>query len=78
MIRHERSDRLFAIGLSGLGGYVDAVGFISLGGFFVSLMSGNSTRLAVGLVSNPLDAAAAGLAIAARKIGIGGPDRAED
>jgi len=33
-----------------LAGYVDAIGFISLGGYFVSFMSGNSTRLAVGVV----------------------------
>lgn len=32
------------------GGYVDAVGFMMTGGFFVSFMSGNSTRLAVGLI----------------------------
>lgn len=38
-----------AIALSGLAGFVDALGFISAGGFFVSFMSGNSTRLAVGL-----------------------------
>ncbi|MDB5591561.1 MAG: hypothetical protein JWR86_2086 [Enterovirga sp.] len=33
-----------------LAGYVDAVGFIELGGLFVSFMSGNSTRLATGIV----------------------------
>lgn len=32
-----------------LAGYVDAIGFIQVGGFFVSFMSGNSTRLAVGM-----------------------------
>lgn len=36
--------------LSGLAGYVDAVGFLASGGFFLSFMSGNSTRLGVGLV----------------------------
>ncbi|WP_245638404.1 YoaK family protein [Croceicoccus bisphenolivorans] len=35
--------------LAGLAGYVDAVGFLSSGGYFVSFMSGNSTRLGVGL-----------------------------
>src|SRR6201992_3219419 len=35
--------------LSGLAGYVDGVGFIHLGGLFVSFMSGNSTRLGVSL-----------------------------
>jgi uncharacterized membrane protein YoaK (UPF0700 family) len=65
MIRHPRSERLFAIGLSGLGGFVDAVGFIALGGFFVSFMSGNSTRLAVGLAGNSESASIAGSLIAA-------------
>jgi len=37
-----------AIALSSLAGFVDALGFITLGGVFVSFMSGNSTRLAVG------------------------------
>lgn len=40
-------------------GFVDAMAFVQLGGFFVSFMSGNSTRLGVGLV---LDAGAAWLA----------------
>ena len=47
--RFPPSTRLFAAGLSGLAGFVDAIGFIKLGGFFVSFMSGNSTRLAVAL-----------------------------
>lgn len=33
-----------------LAGYIDALGFLKLGGFFISFMSGNSTRLGVGLV----------------------------
>lgn len=32
-----------------MAGFTDAIGFIALGGFFVSFMSGNTTRLAVGL-----------------------------
>lgn len=35
--------------LTWLAGYVDALGFLELGGFFVSFMSGNSTNLGVGL-----------------------------
>lgn len=35
--------------LASLAGFVDAVGFRTLGGFFVSFMSGNSTRLAVNI-----------------------------
>ena len=35
--------------LAGLAGYVDSLGFLHLGGVFVSFMSGNTTRLAVNL-----------------------------
>ena len=35
--------------LSALAGYVDSIGFIHLGGLFISFMSGNSTRLGVSL-----------------------------
>ncbi|MCX7305256.1 MAG: DUF1275 family protein [Hyphomicrobiales bacterium] len=38
-----------AVGLSFLAGFVDALGFMHLGGFFVAFMSGNSTQLAVAL-----------------------------
>jgi uncharacterized membrane protein YoaK (UPF0700 family) len=54
--------RFLASCLSALAGYVDAIGFIALGGFFVSFMSGNSTRLAVGIAqASPNGAIAAGL-----------------
>jgi uncharacterized membrane protein YoaK (UPF0700 family) len=49
---------LLAATLSALAGYVDAVGFLTLGGFFVSFMSGNSTRLGVGLATGRWDEAA--------------------
>lgn len=70
MIRYERSVRVFAVCLSALAGYVDAVGFLALGGFFVSFMSGNSTRLAVGLAGTSLSAAVAGGLIASFVAGV--------
>jgi uncharacterized membrane protein YoaK (UPF0700 family) len=49
-----------ACALSALAGYVDGIGFIHLGGLFVSFMSGNSTRMGVSLADGHwLDAAQA-------------------
>ncbi len=47
MIHSARRFVLFAACLSVLAGFIDALGFISLGGVFLSFMSGNSTRFAV-------------------------------
>jgi len=44
-----RRNLTLACALSALAGYVDGVGFLHLGGLFVSFMSGNSTRLGVSL-----------------------------
>lgn len=49
MTRLDRQDRVLVIGFAALAGFVDAIGFMSSGGFFLSFMSGNSTRFAVGL-----------------------------
>lgn len=56
MTRLEFRSRIFACLLAALAGFVDAVGFIRSGGFFVSFMSGNSTRLGVGIVQRLHDA----------------------
>ncbi len=48
MRRYSRTSLLLAASLACLAGFVDAVGFLKLGGFFVSFMSGNSTRFGVG------------------------------
>jgi uncharacterized membrane protein YoaK (UPF0700 family) len=41
-----------ALGLAGLAGFVDALAYLVLGGFFVSFMSGNTTRGAVQLTTS--------------------------
>jgi uncharacterized membrane protein YoaK (UPF0700 family) len=60
---YRRRDIALASMLSAVAGYVDAIGFLKLGGFFVSFMSGNSTRLGVGVARGDLWSAgkAAGL-----------------
>lgn len=70
MTRYDKRVQALAIGLSALAGYVDAIGFIELGGFFVSFMSGNSTRLGVGLIERSNDAAVAGGLIATFVLGV--------
>ena len=52
MRRYEKRHRLLAAGLAVLAGFVDALGFLKLGGLFISFMSGNSTRMAVGVAGN--------------------------
>ncbi len=47
----------FAGGLAGIAGFVDAAGYLHLGGYFISFMSGNSTRASADLVhGSPLGA----------------------
>lgn len=64
MMRLAQVDRITAIGLSALAGYVDAVGFLMTGGFFVSFMSGNSTRLGVAINARHAEALVAAALIA--------------
>lgn len=72
MERYGARERLFAAALSGLAGYVDAVGFVQSRGFFVSFMSGNSTRLGVGLTASMADALAAASLLTAFLLGVTG------
>ncbi|MFC3175115.1 YoaK family protein [Novosphingobium bradum] len=64
MNRFDRRRQVLAIGLAGMAGYVDAVGFLLAGGYFVSFMSGNTTRLAVNLAGYPATALVPALLIA--------------
>jgi uncharacterized membrane protein YoaK (UPF0700 family) len=52
-----------ACALSALAGYVDGIGFLHLGGLFVSFMSGNSTRMGVSLAEGNWWGAAAALGL---------------
>lgn len=70
MTRFDLRAQLLASGLSALAGFVDALGFIALGGFFVSFMSGNSTRLAVGIAQGSANGAIAAGLIAAFILGV--------
>ena len=54
-----------ACALSALAGYVDSIGFLHLGGLFVSFMSGNSTRMGVSLAEGNWPNAAAALGLVA-------------
>jgi uncharacterized membrane protein YoaK (UPF0700 family) len=50
----DRRRQCVAIALSFLAGYVDAIAFIASGGYFVSFMSGNSTRLGVSVAGGEI------------------------
>jgi uncharacterized membrane protein YoaK (UPF0700 family) len=50
-VLEQRRNLALACALSALAGYVDSIGFLHLGGLFVSFMSGNSTRLSVYLAA---------------------------
>src|SRR5258708_8294606 len=60
-----RRNVLLACALSALAGYVDAIGFLHLGGLYVSFMSGNSTRMGVSLAEGQWSSAAESLGLIA-------------
>ena len=60
-----RRNLALACSLSALAGYVDGVGFLHLGGMFVSFMSGNSTRLGVSLAEGHWSNAAGAIGVIA-------------
>ena len=67
---HSRRDQIMAAALAALAGFVDAVGFIASGGLFISFMSGNSTRLGIGLAEATRFALLAGSLLAAFVAGV--------
>jgi uncharacterized membrane protein YoaK (UPF0700 family) len=58
-----RRNIILACALSALAGYVDGIGFLHLGGLYVSFMSGNSTRLGVSLADGEWSAAGTSLGL---------------
>jgi uncharacterized membrane protein YoaK (UPF0700 family) len=60
-----RRNLALACSLSALAGYVDGIGFLHLGGLFVSFMSGNSTQFGVNLAQGRWLSAAQAVALIA-------------
>lgn len=50
-------ERTLAVYLSSITGFIDALGFLYLGGFFLSFMSGNTTRLTAAMAEGAWDVA---------------------
>lgn len=46
-----------------LAGYIDAVGYLELGGYFASFMNGNMTKVAIGITNGEIDAATPALIV---------------
>jgi uncharacterized membrane protein YoaK (UPF0700 family) len=72
MDRFDRPRQALAIAIAFLAGSVDALGFLSGDRYFVSFMSGNTTRLAVDLASEPRRAVLPGLLILGFVAGVAG------
>lgn len=68
----DRSRQTIALLAAALAGFVDAVGFLSADGYFVSFMSGNTTRLAVDLAIDPHGALIPALIIIGFVAGVAG------
>lgn len=72
MDRFDRPRQALAIAIAFLAGSVDTLGFLSGDRYFVSFMSGNTTRLAVDLASEPHRALLPGLLILGFIAGVAG------
>lgn len=72
MDRFDRKRQALAIAIASLAGYVDALGFMSGSRYFVSFMSGNTTRLAVDLTTDAPSAILPALLILGFVTGVAG------
>lgn len=70
MTRYQRHHWFLAMALAALAGFVDAIGFLYTGGFFTAFMTGNSTRMSVGLFTRGEVAAIAAAMIATFVTGV--------
>lgn len=70
MIHFDPRTRILATCFSAIAGFVDAIGFLMSGGFFVSFMSGNSTRMGIGLAEGVSSAGFAGGLILGFVVGV--------
>lgn len=70
MHRYDQPRRLLGYGIAALAGFVDAAGFLAAGGYFVSFMSGNTTRLGVDLGTQASEALTPVLLISGFVIGV--------
>jgi uncharacterized membrane protein YoaK (UPF0700 family) len=70
MLGYRKRHYALALGLAALAGFVDSVGFLQLGGLFVSFMSGNSTRMAVGAAEEARSGLIASVLIAGFVMGV--------
>jgi uncharacterized membrane protein YoaK (UPF0700 family) len=62
--------RAYAAALAAVAGYADGAAFLMTGGFFVSFMSGNSTRMSVGFARGAAEAGFAAALVAAFVAGV--------
>lgn len=70
MYKFARAERLLAYGIASVAGFVDASGFLAADRYFVSFMSGNTTRLGVELAGGTRAALVAGGLIAGFVLGV--------
>lgn len=70
MYQFARAERLLAYGIAAVAGFVDATGFLAADRYFVSFMSGNTTRLGVELARGSHAALIAGSLIVGFTLGV--------